>query len=111
MPFDWTLTCSACDNTHDAAGLPTVCDRCGQPWLVRYVARSWSVTDRAEVRRGQGMWRFRGFLPLTPGEVPVTLGEGDTPLLPLERTGKAFGLPDLWLKRSEEHTSELQSPI
>lgn len=98
MRLDWTLACSACDNTHDAHGLPTVCDRCGQPWLVRYADRRWSVTDRAEVRRGQGMWRFRVFLPLTPGEAPVTLGEGDTPLLALERTGKAFGLSDLWLK-------------
>lgn len=79
-------------------GLPTVCDRCGKPWLVRYDTRTRSVTDRAEVRRGQGMWRFRTFLPLVAGESPVTLGEGDTPLLRLERTGDTLGLPDLWLK-------------
>jgi threonine synthase len=44
------------------------------------------------------MWRFRPFLPLLPSESPVTLGEGDTPLLPSPRTGKRLGLPNLWIK-------------
>jgi threonine synthase len=44
------------------------------------------------------MWRFRPFLPLLPDEAPVTLGEGDTPLLALERTGRRLGVPQLLLK-------------
>jgi threonine synthase len=44
------------------------------------------------------MWRFRSFLPLLPGEDPVTLGEGDTPLLRAPRIGARFGLDDLWVK-------------
>jgi threonine synthase len=44
------------------------------------------------------MWRFRQLLPLRPSESPVTLGEGDTPLLLLERTGRRVGLPGLLLK-------------
>ena len=44
------------------------------------------------------MWRFRPFLPLAAGEHPVTLGEGDTPLLHLRRSGAQMGLNDLWLK-------------
>jgi threonine synthase len=44
------------------------------------------------------MWRFRRFLPIAPGEEPVTLGEGDTPLLQAERTGREIGLADLWIK-------------
>ncbi len=98
MTFDWTLECSGCGATRTAEGLPTTCDACGQPWLVRYQRPMPSVTDRAEVRRGQGMWRFRLFLPLRPGEPPVTLGEGDTPLLAIPRAGAAIGLQDLWLK-------------
>jgi threonine synthase len=38
------------------------------------------------------MWRFREILPLLPGEAPVSLGEGDTPLLSLPRTGEALDL-------------------
>jgi threonine synthase len=33
------------------------------------------------------MWRFAEILPLRSGEAPITLGEGDTPLLPLPRLG------------------------
>ena len=98
MTLDWTLACSACDNTRGPDGLPTVCDQCGQPWLVRYQRPVPTLTARAEVRRGHGMWRFRPFLPLAEGEHPITLGEGDTPLLRLHRAGTALGLRDLWLK-------------
>jgi threonine synthase len=41
---------------------------------------------------------FRPLLPIAPGETPITLGEGDTPLLPLPRIGADYGIPDLWLK-------------
>lgn len=92
------LACSACANSSAPDGLPTVCDLCGQPWLVRYQRSAPTVTARAEVRRGHGMWRFRPFLPLADGEHPVTLGEGDTPLLHLRHSGARIGLPDLWLK-------------
>jgi len=98
MNFDWNLVCSACGNTRTPEGLPTVCELCGQPWLVKYQRAAPTVTARAEVRRGHGMWRFKPFMPLLPGEQPVTLGEGDTPLLPLPRTGARLGLPDLRLK-------------
>ncbi|MGH7498286.1 MAG: threonine synthase [Gemmatimonadales bacterium] len=96
--FDWILECSACGVTAEPTGLPTVCGGCGQPWLVRYPDRPLSLADRAEIHRGQGMFRFRKFLPLAEGEAPVTLGEGDTPLLNIERTGHNLGFTDLWLK-------------
>ncbi len=99
MTMDWHLECSGCGTTSAPTGLPSVCPACGQPWLVRYPDRAApSVTARAEVRRGQGMWRYRPFLPLLPGEQPVTLGEGDTPLLEAGRTGRRLGLADLWIK-------------
>jgi threonine synthase len=44
------------------------------------------------------MWRHRAFLPLRPGEAPVTLGEGDTPLIPVPRIARGIGLPNVLLK-------------
>lgn len=44
------------------------------------------------------MWRFRPFLPLLAGEAPVTLGEGDTPLLKVPRLAAAIGLEGLLVK-------------
>ncbi len=94
---DWWLECSDCASTATADGLPTVC-ACGRPWLVRYAERTHPDAERSGAGLGQGMWRFRSFLPLMPGEVPVSLGEGDTPLLPVPRLGKDIGCPDLWIK-------------
>jgi threonine synthase len=65
---------------------------------VRYPNRVSVLTDRAELRRRHGMWRFRPFLPLTPAETPVSLGEGDTPLLHVRRLGKSLGVDSLWIK-------------
>jgi threonine synthase len=44
------------------------------------------------------MWRYRELLPLVPGEEPVSLGEGGTPLLPVPRLGERLGFSDLWVK-------------
>src|SRR5690606_7816791 len=99
MSMDWILECSGCGASRGPGGLPSVCETCGRPWLVRYPDRpAPSLTSRAEVRRGQGMWRSRPFLPLGPGESPMTLGEGDTPLLEAPRIGRRLGLTDLWIK-------------
>ena len=95
---DWTLECSGCGATRGPEGLPTVCGRCGMPWLVRYPTRMPALLERAELRRRHGMWRFSAFLPLLPGEEAVTLGEGDTPLLRAPRAGARLGLDDLWVK-------------
>jgi threonine synthase len=95
---DWMLECSSCGAVRGPEGLPTVCERCGMPWLVRYPDRVPVLVDRAELRRLHGMWRFRRFLPLAEGEEPVTLGEGDTPLLRTARAGSRLGLDDLWVK-------------
>jgi threonine synthase len=95
---DWILECSGCGQTRTPEGLPTVCGVCGQPWLVRYPSRIHSLTDRAELRRQHGMWRFRTFLPIARAETPVSLGEGDTPLLRAGRLGRRIGLRDLWIK-------------
>ena len=94
---DWTLECTACGATRDAGGLPSVC-ACGQPWLVRYPDRVHTLVDRAEIRRRHGMWRFRSFLPITASEVPVSLGEGDTPLLEAPRAGRHLGFANLLIK-------------
>jgi threonine synthase len=96
--MDWHLECSDCGAMAAPDGLPSVCPACNRPYLVRYPGRTHPMTERAEIRRGSGMWRFRNFLPLQAGEEPVTLGEGDTPLLRAPRLAGALGLGDIWIK-------------
>lgn len=95
--MDWLLECSSCGRSAPPTGLPTVCE-CGQPWLVRYPERRPDPSHRDGLAAGRGMWRFRDFLPLVPEEEPVTLGEGDTPLLSTPRVGARIGLPGILVK-------------
>jgi threonine synthase len=44
------------------------------------------------------MWRYRAVLPLAPGEEPVTLGEGATPLSELPQLARELGVRRLWVK-------------
>jgi threonine synthase len=76
-----------------------LCPSCGLPLLARYdlnAARTWSresLRDRAPT-----MWRYRELMPLLPGDQPVTLGEGLTPLLHAPRLGATLGLQRLYIK-------------
>src|SRR2546426_12326180 len=108
MSFVSHVECTICGASHDAKRLLTVCEKCGQMLAVRYdLARvAASVTKDALHQRAPCMYRFRELTPLDDAELPVTLGEGGTPLLELPRLAAHFGIK----KRSEEHTSELQSP-
>jgi threonine synthase len=61
--------------------------------LVRYELEA---DDGGELRaawseRQGSMWRFRELLPLSNGERPVSLGEGQTPLLELRALGEELG--------------------
>ena len=93
----WTLECSACGGTRDAQGFPTVCEQCGQPYLVRYP--EWPERrPSAPPETGWSMWRYSAWLPLRHGETPVTLGEGGTPLRESTRLGSRYGLDRLFVK-------------
>ncbi len=48
--------------------------------------------------RENTMWRYREFLPIEKDENIVSLGEGMTPLLPLNQLKTKFGFEQLWLK-------------
>ncbi|MCL7977461.1 MAG: threonine synthase [marine benthic group bacterium] len=88
------LECGVCGASSDAAPLASLCTICGGPQLVRYpeVAELGPDVAARWADRPRGMWRFREILPLRQGEVPISLGEGDTPLLPLLRLGEDLGL-------------------
>ena len=44
------------------------------------------------------MWRYRELMPLFDGEVPVTLGEGWTPLIHARRLGNDLGMTRVYVK-------------
>lgn len=83
----------------DARARHHLCPGCGMPLFARYDlarARTWSRGSLDG--RAPNMWRYREMLPLFPGETPITLGEGFTPLLRACRLGDAVGLEHLLIK-------------
>lgn len=98
MTQRWSLVCSECETPRDAAGLPSVCEACGHPWLVRYAAVPAPDTKHAIHNRAWTMWRYREWLPIADGEEPVTLGEGMTPLLRAPRLERSLGMTTIWVK-------------
>ena len=73
--------------------------RCGAPLLARYdlgAARSWR--RESLIGREPSMWRYRELMPVFDDEVPVTLGEGFTPLVHASRLGARLGMSRLYIK-------------
>ena len=75
-----------------------------RPLWVRYdmegVART--LTKEKLRERPLDMWRYKELLPVPFETDPVSLGEGQTPLLPCSHLAARYGLDQLWIK-DESH--------
>jgi threonine synthase len=95
--FECASGCGA--GPFDPRQIHFLCPSCSLPRLARYdlaAARAWKRDSL--VGREPTMWRYRELLPLLPGEEPVTLGEGFTPLVHARRLGSSIGLNRLFIK-------------
>ncbi|SNC68095.1 threonine synthase [Hymenobacter gelipurpurascens] len=92
------LHCAACDAPHSAFQLQRVSECCGQPLVARYDLRE-PISRTAGIDLAENsMWRYHSLLPLLDEANRVSLGEGWTPMLTLQRLGHRYGLRDLRLK-------------
>lgn len=93
------LECSLTGERYEA-GQPHNLSRAGRPLLVRYdlEALRGALTRDMLAARPAGMWKWRELLPLPPGAEPVSLGEVETPILPLTRTAHRHGASQLLVK-------------
>ena len=83
------LKCPACGAEYDARQINTVClkDGCGSSLFARYDLGQ--QLDKAILKdRPASMWRYRELLPVFDQQNVVTLGEGFTPVIPLNRLKK-----------------------
>ncbi len=94
------LTCSNCGNSYSAETVQTFCTDCNSPLISNYdLHAARAHLDRDEIKnRQKGMWRWHEILPVCESQNMVSLGEGDTGLLPLPRTGNTLGLSTLFVK-------------
>jgi threonine synthase len=97
-PASWTLRCSACDAAAER-DRASVCSACGQPLFAQYapVPKGTPLVDRWDA------WRYAPFMPLEAGEVPVSLGEGLTPMMEAPSLAAATGVRRLWIKDESQN--------
>ena len=93
------LECPKCESTYESEQRIQLC-KCGAPLLVRYDLKKVkeNLTKNDLLSRPATLWRYRELLPLKQEENIVSLGEGMTPLIPLEGIGLQIGIPDLLMK-------------
>jgi len=91
------LECSLTGERYEAGQVHNL-SRAGKPLLVRYdleQARP-TLTRESVADRAPGMWKWRELLPHDTD--PVTLGEIETPVLPLLKTAERAGAASLLVK-------------
>ena len=93
------LECSL-TGEHYPAGEAHNLSKAGKPLLVRYDFEQAlrTLTRYSLAKREPGMWKWRELLPLPEGAEPVSLGEPETPIIPLTRTAAKDGASSLLVK-------------
>ncbi|PTX58417.1 L-threonine synthase [Melghirimyces profundicolus] len=103
MKKRWMI-CDGCSRTFPFRYDGGICV-CGGVLLVQYdleeikhsrIRESWR-------ERPATMWRYHELLPVAGTEHIISLGEGGTPLIRLERWEKKLDLDRVWLKREEQN--------
>lgn len=94
------LECSDCGTRYSAQEIHTFCPDCQATLIARYdLAAARQHLDREAMRaRRRGLWRWSELLPVDDPANRVSLGEGDTPVLPLPRIASSLGLSHLYIK-------------
>lgn len=92
------LHCSRCGFIHDPFVSQTVSTCCQAPLLCDYVIDEGYVPKEKLATRPSTLWRYEELLPVIQPGNQVSLGEGFTPVLALNRLAAQHGLRQLSLK-------------
>ncbi len=89
--------CSGCHRVFERELLPSFCEDCHAPLLARYGFLT-GIEQPAFHISHESMWRYFRLLPLSAPRHIVSLGEGLTPVISLDRLGPVLGIEHLWIK-------------
>jgi threonine synthase len=92
------LHCSNCGSIHNAFVRQTLSTCCQAPLLCQYTLGTNLLSQSVLLNRPKSIWRYEEFLPVIQPENQLTLGEGFTPILPLNRLAAKAGFDHLSLK-------------
>lgn len=94
------LRCPRCGEEAPEDRAAFGCSRCARAGIGVNLTPVYAIKAGPLPRKASqsGIFGYRDLLPLAPEDAPVTLGEGQTPLVPLKRLGSRLGLHRLLLK-------------
>lgn len=101
MKFSYVshLHCPKCSLKYNVEQVQQLCE-CGAPLLVEYdlnsLKENWKPSDL--IGRRNDLWRYHELLPLHKEENIVSMGEGMTPLVRMEKLGEDMDIPELYMK-------------
>src|SRR5438874_6032064 len=102
------LECTNCRTRHECRELQNLCTKCQKPLFPTYdlaaVGKALKKEDLAT--REKSLWRYREVLPLPVEVEPISLGEGETPLLPAARFGSKLSVSNLWVKDEAQNPTQ-----
>jgi len=94
MSFD--LACTNCEETYDNSKYRTTCQSCNGFLRIRYDTPC--VASKRVNHKLTGTARYLPMLPVSNSRNLVTMGEGNTPIVPLSRIGQILGINDIHAK-------------
>lgn len=100
MSYLHHLECSQCNREYSAFSIQTFCHECNAPLVAQYDLEDAKASLDRDIyhNRPSGMWRWKELLPVNNIANITSLGEGDTPLIPLINIGANFGMHNLVAK-------------
>lgn len=92
--------CTVCHKPYVGSKDHFVCTYCGASIESPVNLKKDPESFRKVIREGSenGIWGYRKFFSVPESTNPVTMGEGNTPLLHASRLGEYFGMEQLYLK-------------
>ena len=93
------LYCAKCSLTYDHETIQHTCI-CGSPLLVQYdyssLKKNWN--QKALTLRNANLWRYHELLPVQSKDNIVSLGEGITPLIRMNKIGERLDIQQFFMK-------------
>jgi len=105
------LKCPECGTIHNAAVINTVCinETCRSTLFAQYNLTT-GINKAVLQGRVATMWRYKEFLPVTDERYIVTLGEGFTPIIPVENLKQFTGNNEVvWKDESGNPTGSFKA--
>ncbi len=106
MGYFHQYICSNCRKIHSLYHSEDTCQSCGHFLLAEYdLYKARREIDPREWTRGSEMWKYQALLPKTSPS-PLSLQEGNTPLIELEKSASRLQIKQLLIKNEAQNPGE-----